>query len=86
MHADPLRRLVQPTAIVWGEHARLVPLEGARAFRAARPDVDLTVLDHAGDFPHVERAAEVAEGILAFLKRAGHWREKAASGEAGRAA
>lgn len=66
---DPLRRLVSRTLIVWGERARIAPVEEVRAFMAARPDAEVAILEHAGDLAHDERPAEFAELVTGFVAR-----------------
>lgn len=62
-----LRRLAQPALLVWGEQAREAPLEEARAFLAVKPDLELVILDRAGDLPHDERPAEFVDAVRGFL-------------------
>ena len=64
-----LRRLVQPSLLVWGERAVMAPVEEVRGFLALKPDFDLAILDPAGDLPHDERASEFNETVLGFLGR-----------------
>ena len=66
-----LRRLAQPALLVWGEHASETPVEEARGFLTAKPDLDVAIFDDAGDLPHDERPAEFVETVNAFLARAG---------------
>lgn len=65
-----LRRLAQPGLLVWGDRARLTPVEEARAFLAAKRDFELAVLSPAGDVPHDERSVEFTAVALDFLDRA----------------
>ncbi len=66
-----IRRLRQPGLLVWGEQAPIEsPVEDVRGFRALNPDFELAILDPAGLFPHIERAEEFNELVLAFLARA----------------
>ena len=65
-----LRRLVQPTLLVWGERAVIAPVDEARGFLALKSDLELAILDPAGDLPQAERPAEFNETVLAFLDRA----------------
>ena len=62
-----LRRLVQPALLVWGEHAKLAPVEEVRGFLALKRDFELAILDPAADVPHDERADEFNEVALDFL-------------------
>jgi pimeloyl-ACP methyl ester carboxylesterase len=66
-----LRRLAQPALLVWGEHASETPVEEARGFLTAKPDLDVAIFDDAGDLPHDERPAEFIETVTAFLARVG---------------
>ncbi len=66
---DALRRLRQPMMLVWGKHAVAAPLDDSLRFRALRPDLDVAILDRAGDLPHDERAEEFNEIVAAFLRR-----------------
>lgn len=63
----PLRRLVQPTLLVWGRQAERDPVERAHNFRAIKPDVQLEIIDAAGDLPHVEQADAFNAATLRFL-------------------
>ena len=64
-----LRRLLQPALLVWGEQATQAPSEDVRGFRAVRPDLDIAILDPAGDLPHDERPDEFNEIVNTFLAR-----------------
>jgi pimeloyl-ACP methyl ester carboxylesterase len=64
-----LRRLSQPTLLVWGEQATEAPLEDARGFVVLKPDIELAILDRAGDLPHDERAREFNEMVHAFVQK-----------------
>ncbi|HEX2780792.1 MAG TPA: alpha/beta fold hydrolase [Gemmatimonadaceae bacterium] len=65
-----LRRLGQPTLLLWGGQARETPVEEARGFLTAKPDLDVAIFDGAGDLPHDERPEEFIEVVRAFLARA----------------
>ncbi len=58
--------LKMPILLVWGQHARLTPLEQARAFRQANPRAETRVYD-CGDLPQEEKAAEFARDVAAWL-------------------
>ena len=62
-----LRRLTQPTLIVWGEQAIETPVEDVRGFRALRPDIEVAILDPAGSLPHDERPDEFNDIVTGFL-------------------
>ena len=75
-----LRRLAQPALLVWGEHASETPVEEARGFLTAKPDLDVAIFDHSGDLPHDERPGDFIETVNAFLARVGAAREQKSSG------
>lgn len=62
-----LRRLTQPTLLVWGEQGSVVPLDEATRIRALQPDVELEILSAAGDLPHDERSADFNVILSAWL-------------------
>lgn len=65
-----LRRLLQPTLLVWGAQAEQHPVEESFGYRALKRDLRVAILDPAGDLPHDERPAEFNEVVLDFLGRA----------------
>jgi len=67
---DALRRLVQPSLLVWGEQAVMAPVEEMRGFLSLKPDFEPVIFSPAGDVPHDERPGEFNEAVLAFLTRA----------------
>jgi pimeloyl-ACP methyl ester carboxylesterase len=67
---NALRRLAQPALLMWGEHARIAPVEEVRGFLSAKPDFELAILDAAADLPHDECAAEFNELVSSFAARA----------------
>lgn len=67
-----LRRLTQPLLVIWGAQADSVPVEHSRAFRIAKPDCEVAVIDRAGDLPHDEGAEEFNELVAGFLSHALH--------------
>ncbi|HEX8850952.1 MAG TPA: alpha/beta fold hydrolase [Gemmatimonadaceae bacterium] len=75
-----LRRLAQPTLLVWGAQAREAPVEETRGFLTAKPDLDVAILDGAGDLPHDERPEEFIEVVRGFLARAAGARESGPQG------
>jgi len=64
-----LRRLTQPTLLVWGEEGSAVPVEEFRGFRAIKPDLELAVLTPAGDLPHDERPDDFNVILSTWLNR-----------------
>jgi pimeloyl-ACP methyl ester carboxylesterase len=65
-----LRRLLQPTLLVWGAQAELNPAEESFGYRALKRDLHVAILDPAGDQPQDERPEEFNEVVLEFLGRA----------------
>jgi pimeloyl-ACP methyl ester carboxylesterase len=74
-----LRRVRQPTLLLWGDLARQNPVEHAHAFRVIKHDLEWTLIHDAGDLPHDERPTEVNAALRSFLERARRW-----TGAAGR--
>ena len=64
-----LRRLLQPSLLVWGEQSVEAPVEDVRGFRALRPEMDVAILDPAGSLPHDERPDDFNEIVSTFLTR-----------------
>ena len=64
-----LRRLVQPTLLVWGEEGTAAPVEEFRGFRAIKADLELSVLTPAGDLPHDERPDDFNVILSTWLNR-----------------
>jgi pimeloyl-ACP methyl ester carboxylesterase len=68
-----LRRVRQPTLLLWGNLARHNPVEHAHAFRVLKRDLDWTLVQEAGDLPHDERPDEVNATVRSFLERTRRW-------------
>jgi pimeloyl-ACP methyl ester carboxylesterase len=68
-----LRRVRQPTQLLWGELARQNSVEHAHAFRVIKHDLEWSLIQDAGDRPHDERPAEFNAALLSFLERARRW-------------
>jgi pimeloyl-ACP methyl ester carboxylesterase len=64
-----LRRLSQPTLLIWGEEGSITPIEEFRGFRAVKPDLELAVLTPAGDLPHDERPDDFNVILSTWLNR-----------------
>ena len=65
-----LRRLTQPALLVWGEQAKMEPIDEIRPFLTLHPDFETAIFDPSGDLPHSERPAEFNEVVTQFLSRA----------------
>ncbi len=64
-----LRRLTQPSLLIWGEEGAAAPIEEYRGFRAIKPDMELAVLTPAGDLPHDERPDDFNVILSTWLNR-----------------
>ena len=64
-----LRRLTQPTLLIWGEEGSIAPIEEFRGFRGVKPDIELAVLTPAGDLPHDERPDDFNVILSTWLNR-----------------
>jgi pimeloyl-ACP methyl ester carboxylesterase len=64
-----LRRLTQPTLLIWGEEGSIAPIEEFRGFRSVKPDIELAVLTPAGDLPHDERPDDFNVILSTWLNR-----------------
>lgn len=64
-----LRRVRQPTLLLWGDQARENPVQNAHAFRVLKPDADWSLISDAGDLPHAEQPDAVNTAMLRFLER-----------------
>ena len=64
-----LRRLTQPTLLIWGEEGSAAPIEEYRGFRAIKPDMEMAVLTPAGDLPHDERPDDFNVILSTWLTR-----------------
>jgi pimeloyl-ACP methyl ester carboxylesterase len=59
-----------PTLIVWGRHDAIVPLNRGELYQAAIPGARLTVLEHCGHSPQVEKPQEFLNAVVPFLTAA----------------
>ncbi|MEB3265569.1 MAG: alpha/beta fold hydrolase [Cyanobacteriota bacterium] len=66
-----LPRLRAPLLLIWGRHDRLVPREVASHCQRLKPDLHLTVLDHAGHCPHDEVPGTWTSTLLCWLEEVG---------------
>jgi pimeloyl-ACP methyl ester carboxylesterase len=64
-----LRRVRQPTLLLWGDLARQNPVQNAHAFRVLKPDAHWALISDAGDLPHDEQPERVNAELHGFLER-----------------
>src|SRR5438128_4117599 len=62
-----LRRVTAPTLVLWGRQDGLVPLVYGERWRDRIPGARLEVIERCGHLPPIERPAEFARAVLAFL-------------------
>jgi pimeloyl-ACP methyl ester carboxylesterase len=68
-----LRRVRQPTLLLWGDLARQNSVERAHAFRVIKHDLEWSLVQDAGDLPHDERPDEFTTAVRSFLERTRRW-------------
>ncbi|MGF1471711.1 MAG: alpha/beta fold hydrolase [Rubrobacteraceae bacterium] len=62
------RNISAATMVIHGSDDRIVPVANAAALAAAIPSAKLRVLDRAGHLVFIERAKEVNEEVISFLR------------------
>ena len=64
-----LRRLTQPSLLIWGEEGNTPALEESRGLRTLKPDLETAILSPAGDIPHDERPDDFNVILSSWLNR-----------------
>ncbi len=64
-----LRRLTQPSLLIWGEEGTTPALEESRALQTLKPDLETAILSPAGDLPHDERPDDFNVILSSWLNR-----------------
>ena len=71
MHSLTLRHLLPgvrtPTLLVWGREDAITPLDSGEIYQRAIPRARLTVLEHCGHMPEMEKPAEFVGLVRDFL-------------------
>ena len=67
--ATRLSGITIPTAIIWGRHDKVMPLEVGRQLQAAVPGASLTIIDDARHFTPEETPRPVADVLADLLRR-----------------
>jgi pimeloyl-ACP methyl ester carboxylesterase len=62
-----LHRISVPTYVIWGKEDKILPSAYAQLWHERVPGARVTVIEACGHLPHVERPAEMAETVAAFL-------------------
>ena len=66
--AERAGRLRQPVLILWGEYDTVVPIADGRRLAELLPSARFEMIARSWHRPHVERPAETAAAISAFLR------------------
>jgi pimeloyl-ACP methyl ester carboxylesterase len=66
---DMLKKISQPTTIVWGQEDRILPAAQAAWLHTRLPQADMRLLPEIGHAPQEEAPATVNKIIIAFLAR-----------------
>jgi len=64
-----LRRLTQPSLLIWGKEGTTPALEESRGLRTLKPDLETAILSPAGDLPHDERPDDFNVILSSWLNR-----------------
>jgi pimeloyl-ACP methyl ester carboxylesterase len=71
MHNPKLPSLLAPvrvpTLLVWGKHDTIIPLNCGELYQAAIPGAQLTVIEHCGHAPQIEKPQEFLDAVVPFL-------------------
>ncbi|MGA7295171.1 MAG: alpha/beta hydrolase [Terriglobales bacterium] len=64
---DKLAHFQLPVDLIWGASDRLVPLDYAKKLQSQLPNCTLTVIEHCGHAPQLERSSELTQVLLRIL-------------------
>ena len=64
---ERIREIAQPTLLIWGREDIVTPPEAAKNFTEMLPDNRIVWLDECGHAPMIEKPAEFADAVLAFV-------------------
>jgi pimeloyl-ACP methyl ester carboxylesterase len=64
---DKLAGFELPVDLIWGASDRLVPLDYAKKLQTQLPPCTLTVIEHCGHTPQLERPRELTRVLLQIL-------------------
>ncbi|MEO7283519.1 alpha/beta hydrolase [Gelidibacter sp.] len=65
---ENLKKIQQPTLIIWGSEDLLIPVENAYKFQESIPNSKLVILENSGHTPMEESPSESLKPVLKFLK------------------
>jgi pimeloyl-ACP methyl ester carboxylesterase len=63
-----IKKIQQPTLIIWGEQDKLIPIHNAYRFHDDLPNDTLVILKNSGHVPMEENPKESLDAVLQFLK------------------
>ncbi|MCO5578414.1 hypothetical protein L7F22_032256 [Adiantum nelumboides] len=67
-NATPLPKINQDALIIWGDHDQVFNLDLAHSLKEFLGDqATLTIIEHVGHMPHMEKPKDVNNSILQFL-------------------
>ncbi|MDO8331610.1 MAG: alpha/beta hydrolase [Fluviicoccus sp.] len=67
--ADNIRKVQEPTLIIWGAKDKLIPPEYAERFRQDIPGSWVAMFDHLGHVPQEEDPARTLDAVRQFLDK-----------------
>lgn len=62
-----LHKVPTPTLVVWGRQDAIIPLECGEMYQRALPHATLSVIDHCGHSPALEKPQEFLQAVHTFL-------------------
>ncbi len=65
---DCLKRIYQPTLLIWGDRDRVLPISIGKYLHQVIPNSRLLVIENGAHIPMWENSEEVNQAILSFLK------------------
>ena len=67
-HETSVKKIKQPTLIIWGNNDRLIPVENAYKFKNDIANSKLIVMQETGHVPMEEKPLESLKHVTDFLK------------------
>ncbi len=66
---EAFARLTQPTLIIWGNQAKVTPVEDAYTFQRLNPHAQLEIIDSSCMLPHEEQAGIFNQKVIQWLRQ-----------------
>ncbi|NMA82652.1 MAG: alpha/beta fold hydrolase [Epulopiscium sp.] len=67
--SNAFQELENPILVIWGEEAKILPLENLQHFQELRPHLQSAIIPRTRLLPHAEASSVVNEICLSFLKQ-----------------